>query len=179
MSLLTPSANTCQPSLDMELRPTPSEKGERSSILVAAWTKTRHVNKEDGRQQRLWPACAAEVVASVCTRLAPREVKEQIMKVGATTSLMRELHLRVQKLAATPDLAAAGDGKMAWALLNLVESHLHGLSTRVLFETQTPKYFKGLIKHADSGVSATAARLYTTIHADWMAQQAAKRRKKE
>ena len=159
-----------RPSLDTELRPTPFEKGGQ-------FYSRRGMDQDATRQQGGWKT--ADVMASVYTTLAPHEVKEQIMKVGATTSLMHELRLRVQKLAATPDLAAAGDGKMAWALLNVVKSNLHGLSTRFLFETQTPQYLKGLIKHADSGVSATAARLYTTIHADWMAQQAAKRRKEE
>ena len=116
---------------------------------------------------------------SIYTTLAPHEVKAQILKVGASTSLLHEIHLRVQKVSTTPALAESCDPKAAWALLNLVKSNLHSLSTRLLFETQTPKYLKSLIKHADGGVSATAVRLYTTIHADWMSQQAAKRRKTE
>ena len=99
--------------------------------------------------------------------------------MGATTSLRHELHLRVQKLAPKPELAASGDVKLAWAVLNLVKGNLLALSTRVLFEIQTPKCLKAMVKHADGGVSATAARLYATIHADWMAQQAAKRRRRE
>ena len=135
------------------------------------------MDQDATRQQGGWRT--ADVMASIYTTLAPHEVKAQILKVGATTSLLHELQLRVQKVAATPALAESCDTKAAWALLNLVKCNLHGLSTRLLFETHTPKYLKSLIKHADSGVSAAAVRLYTTIHADWMSQQAAKRRKKE
>ena len=109
----------------------------------------------------------------------PHEVKQQILAVGAAASLLHELQLRVQKLASKPGLAASGDVKLGWAVLNLVKGNLHALSTRVLFETQTPKYLEALVKHAGGGVSATAARLYANIHADRMAQQAAKRRRRE
>ena len=143
----------------------------------AQFYSRRGLDQDATRQQGGWKT--AEVMASVYTTLAPHEVKQQILQAGASTSCMHESHLRVQKLAATPELAAAGDIKLAWAVLNLVKGNLHALSTRVLFEAHTPKYLKALIKHADGGVSATAVRLYTTIHAGWMAQQAAKMRKKE
>ena len=113
----------------------------------------------------------------IYTRLSPAEVRQKIVDVGDASSLLHELQLRLQKLGQKPEDATSALGPESWAVLNLVKNNLHAFSTRLLFDTQVPMFLKHLVRHRDSEISSCASKLYTTSHADWMTQQAAKRRK--
>ena len=115
-------------------------------------------------------------MAAVYTTLSPTEVRQQILNVGASASVLHELQARVRRLGATPELAASASATHAWAVIHFIRNNLPAMNTRTLFDTQAPKFLKGLVKNSEEGVSAAAAQLYTQLHADWMSQQASKLR---
>ena len=140
----------------------------------AQFYSRRGLDQDATRQQGGWKT--SEVMAMIYTKLSA-EVRQKIGAVVITSSLLQELQARLQKLGTKPEEAAAARGPDAWSALNLFKQNLHAISTRMMFDTQVPKLLKSLIRRSDVEISSCASRLHTTLHADWMAQQAAKRRR--
>ena len=73
--------------------------------------------------------------------------------------------------------ARSASASSAWSFLTLLQNNLLALNTRVLFDTNAPKYLRALSRHADEDVRNMAISLHTAIHANWMEAQANKRRR--
>ena len=129
------------------------------------------------RQQGGWRT--STVMEQTYTTMSRSEVHEAISAVGANSSLTLEIQQRCKRLGAEPEQAAAANENMARSLLTIVRNNLTALSTRLLFETQAPRYLKHLAKHSNDGIRAEAAELYTRVRSNWMASRAEKRRREE
>ena len=141
----------------------------------AVFYSRRGAAEDATRQQGGWKT--SEVMQRIYSTLSKEEVKDQILAVGRSTSIHHELHLRLGKIGDSPDKALTAPVAAAISVLTLIERNLDSLSTRVLFDTSAPKYLRAMFKHADAGVRDRAAHLHATLHANWMSQQADKRRK--
>ena len=113
----------------------------------------------------------------IYSTLSKDEVQEQIVAVGRSTSVHHEIQLRVSRLGDAPDKARSASASSALSFLTLLQNNLLALNTRVLFDTNAPKYLRALSRHADDEVRNKAISLHASIHANWMEAQANKRRR--
>ena len=129
-----------------------------------------HGSRVDGR-----PAKSRNALTP---RYLQQEIKDQILAVGRSTSLHRELHARLAKLGDAPEKTARAPAQLGRSALNLITNNIEELFTRALFDTNAPKFLRALFKHGDADIRDRAAHLYTTLHSDWMERQAKRRRLK-
>ena len=143
----------------------------------AQFYSRRGVDSDVTRQQGGWRTSA--VMEQTYTTMSKSEVHEAILAVGAKSSLTLEIQQRCKRLGAEPEQAALASETMARSLLVIIKNNMNSLSTRLLFESQAPRYLKQLAKHSNEAIRADATELYTRIHSNWMATQAAKRRRED
>ena len=141
----------------------------------AVFYSRRGMDDDATRQQGGWKT--SEVMQRIYSTLTKDEVQEQILAVGRSTSVHHEIQLRVRRLGDAPDQARSASASSAWSFLTLLQNNLLALNTRVLFDTNAPKYLRALSRHADEDVRNMAISLHTAIHANWMEAQANKRRR--
>ena len=141
----------------------------------AVFYSRRGMDDDATRQQGGWKT--SEVMQRIYATLTKDEVCEQIVAVGRATSVHHEIQLRVLRLGDDPEKARSASASSAWAFLTLLQNNLKVLNTRVLYDTNAPKYLRVLSRHADEDVRNMAISLHTAIHANWMSAQASKRRR--
>ena len=141
----------------------------------AVFYSRRGMEEDATRQQGGWKT--SEVMQRIYSTLTSDEVQEQILAVGRSTCVHHEIQLRVSRLGDSPEKSPSSSTVSALSLLTLLENNLDALNTRVLFDTNAPKFLRALSKHADNEVRNRAISLHATIHANWMESQANKRRR--
>jgi hypothetical protein len=141
----------------------------------AQFYSRRGVDSDVTRQQGGWRT--STVMEQTYTTMSAAEVRASILAVGKKSSVALEIGLRCRRIGAKPEDAVTTDVQAARSLLTIVRNNLAEMTTRLLAESKVHKYVKHLSRHTDTVVRDEAAQLYTTIQANWMASQAAKRRK--
>ena len=134
----------------------------------------RGANEDATRQQGGWHT--RDVMRQVYTTLSPSEVCAEIVNVAGKVNITEEVHARLQRLGSLDDILVLPENRLL-PVLRYIDEVLPVLNTRILLETKAGKYLRVLCRHSSPAVRDRASNSFARLHAQWMANQASKRRK--